>query len=362
MSARLQEAQTASFAKDGLKRLSLYGGGVFRALAAVMSVFWLAAVLAFAAWGVRDGVFALGGAVCLIGALTRLLQDLERFGSGVSHLYENAPYLQTVFDFLDTPHRLYQGSLTTEKRADRDYEVEFRHVSFRYPGQETPALSDVSVTLTVGRRVAIVGENGSGKSTFVKLLCRLYEPDEGAILLNGIDIRKYDHAEYVALIAAVFQDFRLLSRSLGENVAGAEQYDAQRVTRCLEDAGFAERLYEWNGGLQTSLADVTLSAADASRIAVARALYKDAPLLILDEPTAALDPVAEAAMYAGLDRIVGDRTAVYISHRLSSCRFCDEILVFDGGRIVQRGTHEELVAQTASKYHALWQAQAQYYS
>ena len=362
LSARLQEAENTSFAKDGLKRLPLYGGGIFRALSTVLSVFWLFCVLCFAAQGTLHGTLSVGGAVCLIGALPRLLEDLGHIGRGVSRLRENTPYLQTVLAFLDTPHRLYQGTLTTEKRTDRDYEVEFRHVSFCYPGQQAEALSDVSVTLRVGSRIAIVGKNGSGKSTFVKLLCRLYEPDEGEILLNGIDIRKYDYTEYIALIAAVFQDFQLLSGTLGENVAGVKEYDSACVLHCLENAGFAQRLYEWNGGLQTPLDEEMLSAADASRIAVARALYKDAPLLILDEPTAMLDPVAEAALYAGLDRIVGDRTAVYISHRLASCRFCDEILVFDGGRIVERGTHKELVALSASKYHALWQAQAQYYS
>jgi len=216
--------------------------------------------------------------------------------------------------------------------------------------------------------MAIVGENGSGKTTFIKLLCRLYDPQEGQILVNGVDIREYDYRQYMDLFSVVFQDFKLVSQPLGDNVAGNCQYDKDRVIKTLQDAGFGERLQKlpdgWNTILYKQFGDsgVEISGGEAQKIAIARALYRDAPFLILDEPTAALDPIAEAEIYKQLDQITDHRTTVYISHRLSSCRFCNRILVFDHGQIVQTGSHEELVRQGAGKYVALWNAQAQYYA
>ena len=263
---------------------------------------------------------------------------------------------------------MYQGSLTTEKRADRQYEVEFRNVSFRYPGREDWALKNVSMKFKVGRRLAIVGENGSGKTTFIKLLCRLYDPQEGEILLNGIDIRKYNYRDYMQIFSVVFQDFQLLSQPLGENVAGSAKYDRARARKALMDAGFGDRLAAMPRGLDTMLYKdfaedgVEVSGGEAQKIAIARALYKDAPFIILDEPTAALDPIAEAEIYEKFNAISGDRTAIYISHRLSSCRFCDEIAVFSDGQVIQQGTHQALLAQESGKYAELWHAQAQYYT
>ena len=279
----------------------------------------------------------------------------------------NAAFLKLTFEFLDIPNRMYQGSLTVEKRMDRDYEIEFCNVSFQYPGSDAYALRNVSIKFRIGERLAVVGQNGSGKTTFIKLLCRLYDPTEGKILLNGIDIRKYDYDEYMSVFAVVFQDFKLFSYPLGENVAAKINYDPALAERCLIDSGFGERLQEMPNGLNTYLykdfckQGIEISGGEAQKIALARALYKNAPFIILDEPTAALDPMAEAEVYSSFDKIVGNKTAIYISHRLSSCRFCDHIAVFDNGQIVQRGSHEELVADISGKYHALWHAQAQYY-
>ena len=213
-----------------------------------------------------------------------------------------------------------------------------------------------------------MGENGSGKTTFFKLLCRLYDPQEGQILLNGIDIRKYNYRDYMDVFSIVFQDFQLLSQPLGANVAGASEYDSERVTQALTDAGFGDRLAELSDGLDTMLYKdfgengVEVSGGEAQKIAIARALYKDAPFIILDEPTASLDPIAEAEIYSKFNDISGDKTAIYISHRLSSCKFCDEIAVFHEGAVIQQGTHAELVADETGKYHELWNAQAQYYT
>lgn len=266
--------------------------------------------------------------------------------------------------------------MTTEKRADRQYDVEFRDVSFRYPNatEDAWALRHINLKFKVGSRLAVVGMNGSGKTTFINLLCRLYDPTEGQILLNGIDIRKYRYEEYQALFAVVFQDFRLFSFPLGQNVGASVEYDRAAAESALLRAGFGERLSTMPRGLNTPLysnydaSGVEISGGEAQKIALARALYKaeagdpPAPFIVLDEPTAALDPIAEADVYARFNGIVAGKTAVYISHRLSSCRFCDDICVFDGGHLVQRGSHEALLKEENGVYAALWQAQAQYYA
>ena len=212
-----------------------------------------------------------------------------------------------------------------------------------------------------------MGKNGAGKTTFIKLLCRLYDPTEGQILLNGIDIKLYDYREYIGLFSVVFQDFKLFSFSVGENVATSAEYDEEKATACLKQAGFEERLSTMPQGIHTNIYQVEdngveISGGEAQKIAIARALYKDAPFVILDEPTSALDPVSEYEIYRHFDQLVKDKTSIYISHRMSSCRFCDNIYVFDGGRIIQAGSHEELMQKEEGLYHQLWQAQAQYYT
>ncbi len=314
------------------------------------------------------GAFGIGSVTQYVGAITQLCTSLGDLLELLGQLTFNAEYVRDVKGFLEIPNDMYQGSLPTEKRDDREYEVEFRDVSFRYPRSETYALRHVNMKFKIGSRLAIVGMNGSGKSTFIKLLCRLYDPTEGQILLNGIDIRKYQYDDYMDVFSVVFQDFSLMALPLGENVAASATYDRARAELCLRRAGFGERLDAMPDGLDTYLykelseTGVTVSGGEAQKIAIARALYKDAPFLILDEPTAALDPIAEAEIYSKFNDIAGDKTAIYISHRLSSCIFCDEIAVFHDGAVIQQGTHAELLAQTGGKYWELWNAQAQYYT
>jgi ATP-binding cassette subfamily B protein len=317
------------------------------------------------AWG---GAFDVGSITQYVGAATAMVGNVFALTQLTGTLEANTVYLDRTFEYLDIPNAMYQGSLTTEKRSDRNYEVEFKDVSFHYPGSEIWALRHVNMKFKVGKRLAIVGENGSGKTTFIKLLCRLYDPQEGEILLNGINIRKYRYDDYMNIFSVVFQDFQLICQPLGANVAGSAHYDRERVKQALVDAGFGERLATMEKGLDTMLYrnlsedGVEVSGGEAQKIAIARALYKDAPFIILDEPTAALDPIAEAEIYAKFDQIAGDKTAIYISHRLSSCKFCDEIAVFHQGAVIQQGTHESLVADEAGKYFELWHAQAQYYT
>ena len=343
-------------------KAGMYAGlsqAIFAVLTGLIYVF-----VCLKAWG---GAFDIGAVTQYVGAVTALAMNVYGVWARVGEMKTNAGYLDQTFTFLDLPNGMYQGSLTTEKRSDRQYAVEFRHVSFRYPGSDIWALKDVSLKFEIGKRLAIVGQNGSGKTTFIRLLCRPYDPQEGQILLNGIDIRKYNYRDYMQIFSVVFQDFQLLSQSLGSNVAGAMNYDRKRVRRALEDAGFGDRLRTMPQGLDTQLYrdygenGVEVSGGEAQKIAIARALYKDAPFIILDEPTAALDPIAEADIYSRFNDIAGDRTAIYISHRLSSCKFCDEIVVFDQGHIVQRGSHEALLHDETGLYRRLWDAQAQYY-
>ena len=314
------------------------------------------------------GAFGVGEVAQYVASVTALAGGVRKVLGGIGAFQAHVVYARTEFKFLDLPNEMYQGSLTTEKRSDNQYQVEFRNVSFRYPGAKTWALRNLSMKFTVGQRLAVVGENGSGKTTFIKLLTRMYDPDEGEILLNGIDIRKYDYRQYLALFSVVFQDFRLLAYSLGRNVAASQTYDAARAEECLDRAGFGERLKELPKGLDTTLykaidkEGVEPSGGEAQKIALARALYKDAPFIVLDEPTAALDPLAEYEVYSRFNDIVGDRTAIYISHRLSSCRFCDVIAVFDQGQVVQTGSHEALLSDEGGQYARLWNAQAQYYT
>ena len=359
-----------TFASNGLFAHYAWGGmGLYGAASAAVSVIFTGIVYAFVCLKALAGAFGLGSVTQYVAAVTKVSGGMSSLVSGIGLMCNNTPFIELTFEYLDIPNNMYQGSLTVEKRRDRDYEVEFRNVSFKYPGNDNYALRGVNMKFKVGKRLAVVGMNGSGKTTFIKLLCRLYDPTEGEILLNGIDIRKYSYREYMDIFSVVFQDFKLLSLKLGENVAGRIDYDKELVTECLEKAGFSDRLSEMKNGTETYLYKdydtkngVDVSGGEAQKIAIARALYKDAPFIILDEPTAALDPIAEAEIYGKFDEIAGDKTAIYISHRLSSCKFCDEIAVFHEGAIIQQGTHASLVADESGKYYELWHAQAQYYT
>lgn len=358
--------------KGETDRGSVLRMALFPALSRVMIGLVNAVCYLFVAAKAFYGAFGAGSIVQYVTVLSRLgdgLQDLM-FMFSDNEVY--CTYLQELFDYLDIPNRKYQGTIPVEKRffcdgGDNEYEIEFRNVSFKYPATDRFVLKNVSAKIRAGRRLAIVGENGSGKTTFIKLLCRLYDPTEGEILLNGIDIRKYDYQEYMTAFAVVFQDFRLFSLSLAQNVSCAAQYDSAQVERCLREAGFGDRLMQMPDGIETCLYKdagedgVSVSGGEAQKVALARAIYKNAPFIVLDEPTAALDPIAEADIYGRFHVIAGSRTAVFISHRLSSCIFCDEILVFREGEIAERGTHSELLQLENGRYRMLWDAQAQYY-
>lgn len=355
-------------AKAKLPKAAIGPMGALNALSGAISQMFVAIGYLFICLKALGGAFGVGSVTQYIGALTALSSGVSLFFSTIGILRNNTAFLRTSFEFLDMPGNMDRGNLSIEKNTNKKYIIEFRNVSFMYPSQKNYALQDVSLTFNIGQRLAVVGMNGSGKTTFIMLLCRLYDPTEGQILLNNIDIREYNYHEYMSIFSVVFQDFRLLPFELGKNVAAKELYNKEKVESCLKRAGFGERFSKMSQGLSTVLYrdfddnGVEVSGGEAQKIALARALYKDAPFIILDEPTAALDPIAEFEMYSKMSETVGDKTAVFISHRLSSCRFCQDIIVFHEGHLIQRGNHAELVAYKNGKYYELWNAQAQYYT
>jgi ATP-binding cassette subfamily B protein len=317
------------------------------------------------------GAFGIGSIVQYVGALGRLGNGLQQLVFGITDNTVYTQHLKSLFEFLDLPNRKDSGNLSLElvgSEKFESYEIEFKNISFKYPGTETYALRGLSLKFNIGEKLAVVGMNGSGKTTMIKLLCRLYDPDEGEITLNGVNIKEYRYDEYMSVFSVVFQDFKLFSFPLGQNVAVNVDVDERQALESLNQSGFYERFSTMPKGLDTALykdfdeSGVEISGGEAQKIALARALYKDAPFIVLDEPTAALDPMAEFEIYSTFNEIVGDKTAVYISHRLYSCRFCDEIIVFHEGELIQRGNHDTLVADKNGKYYELWNAQAQYYS
>lgn len=319
----------------------------------------------YVGFGVLEGSISLGDVMLYTGAIATMTANFNDAVLVYNMVGARFELLDDFRKFISSSDMDYEGSLAIKKGHDCVYELEFKNVSFKYPGTEHYALRNVNLKLEVNRRLAIVGQNGAGKTTLVKLLCRLYEPTEGEILLNGINITKYSYEEYSSIFAVVFQDFRLFALPLDENIAGAGQVDEERCLKVLKDVGLKDTVMKWPEKQHTLLyknlgEGINVSGGEAQKIAIARALYKDAPIVILDEPTAALDPLAEAEIYENFNELVHGKTSIFISHRMSSCKFCDEIIVLEDGMITQKGNHQELLRQDGL-YSQLWNAQAQYY-
>lgn len=330
------------------------------------------AIFLFVAAKVYIGAFGIGNFILYQGTVSRFVNAVSSVATEIGRLRYNNKYLLELYKYLDLSGADDKGKLSVKQSDDGNMSIEFCDVSFKYPRTDTWVLRHVNIKLKSNEKLAIVGENGSGKTTFIKLLCRFFEPTEGKILLNGRDIADYKYDEYIKLLSVVLQDFTLFAFSLGENVAACRSYDEAKVRDCLKRSGLEEKINGLDGTSKTALeygigreydmAGIEFSGGERQKIALARALYKDAPFIILDEPTAALDPIAEAAVYEDFGKIVKNKAAVFISHRLSSCRFCDSIAVFDHGKLVQQGSHVALIKETQGKYHMLWSVQAQYYT
>ena len=312
------------------------------------------------------GAISIGMLSQYLGSLINFTSNLSKFLEGVALYKGNTPYAELTMDYLHKKSEFYNGSLTTEKRSDKKYEVEFKNVSFKYPGTDSWVLKNINLKFDLGKKLAIVGQNGCGKTTFVKLLIRFYDVTEGEILLNGIDIKKYRYDEYLKIFSVVFQDFNLFAYPLAQNIASGMDYDEEKVVQSLKDVGMYDDVRKWDKGLDTYLYKdidengISVSKGQEQKIAIARALYQDSPFLILDEPTASLDPISEAEIYEKLGEIIKDRTAIFISHRLSSCKFSDKIIVFDKGEIAETGDHDSLISKNGM-YKKLWDAQAEFY-
>lgn len=312
-----------------------------------------------------SGSISTGDVLMYAGAIITMMTSVQEAILKYNEIAYNNEYLKLYEEFIKRPNMHYDGTLPIEKRDDKRYELSFYNVSFKYPGSDKYILKDINMTFNIGEKLALVGLNGAGKTTLIKLLLRLYEPTEGEIRLNGIDIGKYDYDEYVQIFSVVFQDFGIFDFPLDENIATSEDVDSARVKKVIDQVGLTELvnslpdkehtlLYHENGD------GVALSGGEAQKLAIARALYKDAPFVILDEPTAALDPIAEAEIYENFDTLVGDKTAIYISHRMSSCKFCDRIVVINNGRIEEEGSHDTLMDKNGL-YAKMYNTQANYY-
>ncbi|MGN1339633.1 MAG: ABC transporter ATP-binding protein, partial [Oscillospiraceae bacterium] len=299
-----------------------------------------------------------------VSAAGTLYWSLYGIVSGIQDITQKCAYAHRYIEFMCFPAAMEKG---TKPVKSGEHTIEFRHVSFKYPRSEKLVLRDINLTIKSGEHLSIVGLNGAGKTTFIKLLCRLYDVTEGEILVDGVNIKEYSDEEYRKLFAVVFQDFQLFAFSLRENIAFGGQEDDAELERVLKLAGLWEDAQKLPQGLDTMLYKsfdengTDLSGGQRQKTAIARALYRNAPVVILDEPTAALDPVAEYEIYRQFNTLVGGKTAVYISHRLSSCKFCDRIVVFAEDTIMENGTHDELVALPGGIYAGMFAEQAKYY-
>ena len=308
-----------------------------------------------------------------IGDFTMYFSTINGFGDwmkgileDLAHIKAQNMYLDDLREFLDMKSEEEGGE--EEVPYDNTYEIEFRKVSFKYPKTERYIFKNLSLKIKKGERLAIVGINGAGKTTFVKLLCRLYEPTSGEILINGVDIRKISREKYYKILSVVFQDIKTFAFTVAENVALEENefINREEVLRCIEKSGVGDKINSLKKGIDTSLLKildgegVELSGGENQKLALARALYKKGKIVILDEPTSALDALAEYNIYKNFDYLIGDKTAIYISHRLASTKFCDTIAFFENGEIVEYGTHEELLSKKG-KYNEMFNIQAQYY-
>ena len=255
----------------------------------------------------------------------------------------------------------------TEINLDK-FEFRFENVSFKYPGHDNYVLKNVNLIIKNGAKLAVVGVNGAGKTTFIKLMMKLYEPSEGRILLNDVDIKEYNREEYFKLFSPVFQNVECFAMPIYQNISFAEEdkTDMNKINEVLEQSGLSEKINSYEKGIHTNLLKIfdkegiDLSGGEKQRLAMARALYKDGKVIILDEPTVALDALAEDRMYREFENMIHGKTAVFISHRLGSTRFCDKIAMFEDGTIVEEGTHEELMAKNG-KYAYMFGIQSQYY-
>lgn len=310
------------------------------------------------------GLFSIGSLVLYCGSFMQIISGIMMFANTLGKLKEILSLARDYFKILEAESTMVYGN--RELDLTNGFEIEFNNVSFKYPKSDIYALKQINLKISNGEKLAVVGRNGSGKTTFIKLLCRLYDVDEGEILINGINIKEYTRDSLNKLYSIVFQDYKILSLTVADNISANDECDKDMLNSALDKANIKDRIEAMPQKEKTYLykdldkSGVEISGGEAQKLALARALYKDSPIVILDEPTAALDPIAENEIYSRFNSFVENKTAIYISHRLSSCAFCDRIAVFDNAELVETGTHNELISANG-RYAELWNAQASYY-
>ncbi|MCR4961693.1 MAG: ABC transporter ATP-binding protein/permease [Lachnospiraceae bacterium] len=359
--AAFEDEQIVLWAEQShLERKNTYKSNIANAVRDGLSYFYMGYK------GIK-GLISIAEFTMCASAASRLYQSLIGIGGNLQSLTQKCSYAYQFLLYLDYPDALKKGSRAVEGEK---HVIEFEHVYFKYPRSEEYVLEDINIKINSGEHLSVVGLNGAGKTTFIKLLCRLYDVTEGRILVDGVDIREYSEKEYRRLFSVVFQDFKLFAFSLKDNVEMGDtekEYDEAYFEETLKLSGLYEDAKELKNGYDTRLfksfdEDGTeLSGGQQQKTAISRALYRNAPIVILDEPTAALDPLAEYEIYKKFDTLVGGKSAIYISHRLSSCKFCDRIAVFSDKTIKEYGTHEELVHLEDGVYARMFAAQAKYY-
>lgn len=309
-------------------------------------------------------LFDISNLVLYCASFIQIINGIIKLANTFGKSHEICPLINYYFTIINTKSDTKYGNHEIDSNH---IEIQFKNVSFKYPDSNKPTLNNITLTIHPGEHIAVVGENGSGKTTFIKLMCRLYDVTEGEILINGIDIKKYSKNSISKLYSIVFQDYKMFSLPLYQNVTIKKTYDQEKLYSCLESSNIKNMVLNLLQKEKTYIyknidkQGVDISGGEAQKLAFARSLYKDAPIVILDEPTASLDPIAENKMYQNFNNLVNNKTAIYISHRLSSCIFCDRIVVFDKGKIIEIGTHDELLKRTG-KYKELWDAQSKYYN
>ena len=312
------------------------------------------------------GLLSLGDFSMCITATNTMTNCCETIVRCFQEILKRVNYANEYMKFMEYPFATPKGSLPVKLQGD--HLIEFKNVSFKYPRGEKYVLKNVSITIPSGQHLAVVGLNGAGKTTFIKLLCRLYDVSDGEILIDGINIKEYSDQEYRKLFAVVFQDFKLFRFSLRENISFDTQTADSEIEPLLKESGLYDDVQKMPHKADTMMwksfdkKGIELSGGQQQKLVLARALYKNAPVVILDEPTAALDPIAEAEVYDQFNKsLAGGKTAIYISHRLSSCKFCDKIAVFDEGELKEYGSHKELMENKGGVYHKMFTTQAEQY-
>lgn len=335
----------------------------FNGITALLSAVRQAIAYIYLAYLTAGGALSVSDFIFYFGIITGFSNWVLHLGFAVNQIEMCCKECRAYRDYIEFEDHAEDGEQLTSKSVDR---VVFEHVSFRYPSAQAPALKNIDLTFKNGEKIAIVGENGAGKTTLIKLLCGLYAPTGGRILLNGKDTATIAKTSYFDLFSAIFQDYYFLPMTIQQNITASLGYDREKFDLALKKAEMYDKVYALPKGADTLMDRnvykdaVDFSGGEKQKLLLAKAMYKDAPILILDEPTAALDPIAENEIYSRFNSFVQSKTAIYISHRLSSCVFCDTIAVFDHARLVESGTHTALLAANG-KYAELWNAQAKYY-